>query len=82
MAPQDLVDHARIGLAARRFHDLTGEETHRLRLAGLVVRCCLGIGGDGLRDRLLELARVADLRQAALGDQLVRRAAGGGDLLH
>src|SRR5262245_23616196 len=73
LAPQQLVDDLRIGLAAGRFHDLAHEPADRrgLRLGLLDL---VAVGGNHRIDGLLDGAGVGDLSQPPLLDDLGRVA--------
>src|SRR6185295_7732670 len=71
LAAQDLVHLRRIRLALARLHHLADQELQRLFLAGAIVLHLFRAQRDRLVHQLLDLARIADLLQAALLDHRI-----------
>src|SRR5918993_2029495 len=65
---EQVVDDLRVGLALRGFHHLSDEEAEESLLAAAVLLQLLRAGREDFVDDALDLARVARLRDAALGD--------------
>src|SRR5205814_9526634 len=74
--PEQLLDHLRVRLAARRLHHLADQEAEHPLLARPDLRDLRGMPGDHLRDRRVERATIAHLRETLRRDELLGVAAG------
>src|SRR2546427_6715440 len=68
--PQQLLDHLRVRLPARRLHHLADEEAEHALLAALELRGLRRVLREHVGHRRLERAPIAHLREALGGDQL------------